>query len=75
VAEAGVAAAAMELASVPVSANHRAVSRVELAAKASDWVADPVRGSAPDWATPPELHHHRRRTRPASRRRRQTVKG
>jgi hypothetical protein len=69
------AAAAMELASVPVSANHLAELQVEVVAKASDWVTDPVRGSAPDWATPLALHRHRRRRQPASRRWRQTVKG
>ena len=41
VAEAG---AAMELASVPVSANHLAELQVEVVAKASDWVTDAGRG-------------------------------
>ena len=68
-------AEAMEPASAPVLANHRAVSQVEVVAKASDWVTDPVLGSAPDWATPLALHRHRRRTQPASRWRPQTVKG
>ena len=67
-------AAAMEPASAPVSANHRAVLPEEALAKASDWVTDPVLGSAPDWATPLALHPHRPRRQPALRRWRQTVK-